>query len=294
MINTKKCLICKDGRRNDCLHWHKDPDTGEMWVWCQGKCQRGYSLRGYCFAAGISLSDFLKGDFDFKEAPPLEVQVMQWPARFIPISDPRAEPGVNYIRSRGLTLEGDMYYDLERHGIVFPYYFDNHFCGAQTRYIIPKIDNEGEPQKMDTLPGTRLGLLFGLWNQSRFVTNIKGIGICEGYFNALSLQQAFNFLYGGVANNPWKFICTSGAGITQHHKETIKELKNQGIKVVAALDNDEAGLKGLKKLNDAGAITHYALTQDTDLDWNDILKRDGHKKLAELFIKSIHKISTLD
>jgi len=289
MYNTKKCLICKDGRKNDCLHWHTDAETGEIWCWCQGKCQRGYSLRGYCFAAGISLSDFLKGDFDFKEAPPMEVQVMQWPARFIPLSDPRAEPAVTYIKGRGLTLEGDMYYDLERYGIVFPYYFDNHFCGAQTRYIVPKIDNEGEPQKMDTLPGTRLGLLFYGWNQARFVGNVKGLVVCEGAFNAICINQALNMVYGGISNNPWRAISCSGAGATKHHQETLKELKEQGIKIVLAPDTDEAGMKMLKKFITAGSVTHFALT-GTSEDWNDTCKELQHAKFAKFFLSRIKKI----
>src|ERR1035437_3234681 len=137
MINNKKCLVCNLGLRNDVLNWHIDSDDGSIWCWCC-KCNRGYSIRSYCFQAGISLPEFLKGDFDFKEAIPNEVNVMEWPARYIPLSDTRAEEGVNYICSRGLTPEGDMYYDVERNGIVFPYYFENHFCGAQTRFVVPR------------------------------------------------------------------------------------------------------------------------------------------------------------
>lgn len=291
LMFTKKCLICKAGTKNDCLYWHKNPDSDEIWVWCQGRCQRGYSLLEYCNQANIDLASFLKQDFDFIESKPNEVRAMAWPSSFIPLSDPRAQPGVDYLKGvRKLHLEGDMYYDMDRNGIVFPYYFGNHFCGAQIRLIIPKDLGDGEFQKMDTIPGTRLGLLFGLWNQSRFVTNIKVVGICEGYFNALSLQQAFNRKYGGIANNPWKFVCTSGSGISEHQKETIKELKEQGIKTIAAMDTDLAGLKGLKKLTESGAISHYAITGDTEKDWNDKLKELSHEELAMFFLKNIHKI----
>jgi hypothetical protein len=288
-INTKKCLICKDGKKNNCLHHHKDPETGERWIWCQGKCQRGYSLRYYCFEAGISLANYLRGDFDVKEAPPNEVAVMGWPTRFIPLSDTRAEVGVEYIRSRGLTPEGDMYYDIERNGIVFPYYFDNHFCGAQTRFVEPKVHPDGEIQKMDTLPGTRLGLLFYGWNQSRFVGNVKAVVVCEGAFNAISINQALNLAYGGISNNPWRAIACSGAGATKHHQEALKELKDQGIKIVIAPDTDEAGMKMLKKFKDGGAATHYALTNDTR-DWNDMRRDLQQDEFVKLFLHSVKKI----
>ena len=289
MINTKKCLICKDGRRNDCLHWHKDPDSGDLWVWCQGKCQRGYSLRSYCHNAGISLPEFLKGEFDFKEAPPNELTVMEWPARFIPLSDPRSQPAIDYIKSRGLSPEGDMYYDIERNGVVFPYYFENHFCGAQTRFVTPKVHPDGEVQKMDTLPGTRLGLLFYGWNQAKFIGNVKAIVVTEGAFNAIAINQALNLKYGGIANNPWRAIACSGAGATKHHQEALKEFKESGMKIVVALDNDEAGFKGLKKFKDSESCTHYAVTGDTK-DWNDMAKEMGMVEFAKFFLSTVKKV----
>ena len=290
MINRKKCLICKDGRKNDCLHWHKDPDTGDIWVWCQGKCQRGYSVRTYCHMAKISLPEFLKGDWEFKEAPPNELTPHEFPKRFIPMSDPRSEQGREYIKSRGLTLEGDMYYDIEREGIVFPYYFDNHFCGAQTRFIVPKIHSDGEVQKMDTLPGTRLGLLFYGWNQSRFIGNVKAVVVTEGSFNALAINQAFNLAAGGISHNTWRAISCSGAGATKHHQEALKELKDQGLKIVIAPDFDDAGMKMLKKFRESGAATHYTLTDRTE-DWNDCLKEMTHLEFAKFFLKQVKKIT---
>lgn len=283
--DTKHCLICK--RSNNTLHWHKDPESGDIWVWCQGKCQRGYSLRQYCYLAEISLPEFLKGNFDFREAPPNEIQVMKWPLKFIPLSDPRAEKGVSYIKSRGLNLDGDMYYDMEREGIVFPYYFDNHFCGAQVRFIQTRINKDGDEQKIDTLPGTRLGMLFGLWNQSKFVTNVRAVGVCEGYFNALALQQAFNLKYGGVTNNPWKFICTSGCNATKHHQDVMRELRQQNIKVIGCYDADEAGLEGIAKMVKSECVTHISTTQDTSRDWNDVLRDEGHEALATRFLANM-------
>lgn len=288
-FSTKKCLICK--RPNDTLYWHKDSETGDIWVYCKGVCQRGYSLRQYCHLGEISLPEFLKGDFEFKEATPNELQVMRWPSKFIPLSDPRAEKGVQYVQSRGLNLDGDMYYDVEREGIVFPYYFQDHFCGAQIRFLKTRINKDGDEQKIDTLPGTRLGMLFGMWNQGPFITDIKAVGVCEGYFNALSLQQAFNLKYGGVAKNPWKFICTSGCNVTRHHQEVLRELCSQNIKVIGAYDADDAGREGLAKANKVGAITHISTTLDDEMDWNDVLKKEGHESVAKRFLSNLQKVS---
>lgn len=286
MIDTKHCLICQ--KSNKTLHWHSDPDSGDLWVWCCS-CNRGYSLQSYCFHAGISLTDFLQGDFQFEEAQPNEVKAQAWPIRFIPMSDPRSEPGVNYVNGRGLSLEGDMYYDIERNGIVFPYYFGNHFCGAQTRFIVPRVHPNGDIQKMDTMPGTRLGLLFYNWSQSLFVGNVKGIIVTEGAFNALSIQQALNRKYGGIVKNPWRCISCSGSGATQHHRDSVKDLKDQGMKVIIAFDSDDAGFKGLKKFKDSDALTHYALTDNDEMDWNDALKQMGHTEFAGYFLSKVQK-----
>ena len=181
-----------------------------------------------------------------------------------------------------------MYYDTQREAIVFPYYYENVFVGAQTRLITP-WERDGETVKVLTLPGTRLGLVFYNWNQSPFVTNIKGIILCEGAFNVLAIQQSLDKLYGGVLKNPWKVVATSGCGTTKHQMEKIAELKEAGIKVVCAFDSDEPGLKGLTKLRKEDVITHYALVEDTAMDWNDMLKEKG-EEFAQYFLNRIVKV----
>lgn len=287
----KKCLICKGGKKNDCLYWHLDEKTGLPWVWCSGKCQRGYSLEQYCDIAGVDINEFIKNGIDLvKEVPSNEVQAMAWPSTFIPLSDPRAEKGVEYIKSRGLNIDGDMYYDLNEEGIVFPYYVENHFCGAQVRFLEERINEDGDKWKITTLPGTRLGLLFYGWNQGKLLAQVKGVIVTEGAFNALSIQQALNSLYGGLSRCPWRVIACSGSGVSEHQAETLKELKDRGIKVVCASDTDEAGIEMYKKLNKFQAITHYAFTGDTDKDWNNLLAEMGHQEFAKFIIKSIKSI----
>ncbi len=283
--DNRWCLICRP--KNRTLYWHKNAETNDIWCYCN-KCDRAYSLHDYCYKAGIELADFLKGDFQIEEARPNEVQAMAWPASFIPLSDPRAQPAVDYLKNvRKMSLEGDMYYDMDRNGIVFPYYFGNHFVGAQIRLIVPKDLGDGEFQKMDTIPGTRLGLLFYGWNQSRFVGNVKGVIITEGAINALSLQQALNLRYGGIARNPWRAIACSGAGATDHQKDAIKELRDEGVKTIVAPDTDEAGVKMFQKFNDHKSVSHVAFTEDTEKDWNDMLKDLGHKDLADFFLGKV-------
>lgn len=265
-LDTKKCLICNGGKKNSTLYWHRS-DT-DIWTWCN-KCDRGYSIHQYCYLAGLSLTEFLQQSFDFQEAKPNEVQKVEWPRSFVPLFDKRAEEGLEYLKSRGIDPDGDMFYDTFRKGIVFPYNYDKVFCGAQIRFIHPYVDADGQLRKIDTLPGTRLGLLFYGWNQSEFLPTVKGIIVCEGAFNAICINQALNSVYGSILTNPWKAIATSGSGASKHHVESIKELKDKGLKVILAPDSDEAGLKMLKKFNDAEAITHYVLTEDDEKDWND-------------------------
>ena len=283
MLNTKKCLICK--RPNDTIHYHRDLETGDIWLWCSGRCQRGYSLYQYCHMAGLSLRQFLKSEFDFQESAPNTVNRMEWPANYLPLSDPRSKLGLEYIKSRGLDARGDMYYESDRNAIVFPYYFQSVYVGAQIRFIEPEGDH-----KMESVPGTRIGLLFYGWNQELFVTKISGVIVTEGAFNALSIQQSLDELYGGVARNPWKCIAASGAGATQHQRDKIKELKDQGLKIVIAPDYDDAGLKMFRKFLQHGAMTHYAFTMSKKADWNDFLVKLGKKETAKFFLQSIRDI----
>jgi len=283
-FNTKRCIICNP--KNDTVYWHEDEHTGAIWCWCN-KCGRGYSVQDYCATAGVSLKEFLKNDFKLETSAPNEVQALSWPNQFIPMYDPRAKKGVDYIKSRGLDLDDGMYYDLVREGIVFPYYYSSTFCGAQIRFLEPKLDEDGKPQKITTLPGTKLGLLAYNFSQDPFRTNIKGVIVCEGAFNALSLQQALNEQFGGVLNNPFRAIALSGAGVSQHHIEMLKDLKDQGFKVICASDTDSKGMMMILKLKEHDAVTHYAFTGDDELDWNDLLQKSNKKSLAKLFLGSI-------
>lgn len=287
-FNSKKCLICKGGKKNDCVFWHKDPDTGEIWAWCQGKCKRAYSLYEYCFLAGISLKDFLRSNLSFEEAQPLEVNAMSWPRSFHPLSDPISRQALDYLKSRGLDSPGEMYFDSSREGIVFPYYLNNTFVGAQIRFIESRVDEDGEPWKITTMPGTRLGYLFWGWSQQPFATNVKYIVVAEGAINAASLQQALNKKFGNLLKNPYRCISTSGASITKYHAEKLKELIDSGLKVIAAPDNDEAGIKMFERMAKDGACTHYAFVDEDGVDWNDVLRKPD-VDLASYFASRLRK-----
>jgi 5S rRNA maturation endonuclease (ribonuclease M5) len=140
------------------------------------------------------------------------------------------------------------------------------------------------------MPGTRLGLLFYGWNQSKFMAQVKGIIVTEGAFNALAIQQSLNMAYGGISHNPWRVISCSGSGAGTLQKETLRELKEQGYKVIVAPDTDEAGINMCKKFTEAGSITHYAFTSDTSKDWNNILQDLGHKEFARFFLSTVKVI----
>ena len=112
----------------------------------------------------------------------------------------------------------------------------------------------------------------------------------EGAFNAVSIQQALNDMYGGVLNNPWRCVAASGSGASSHQVDCLKELKDNGIKIVAAPDSDKAGIKMLQKLQKGDAITHYALTGQEDIDWNDAAKALGKKEFTKWFFSTVKSI----
>ena len=261
------------------MYFHKDEETGALWCYCKGSCQRGYSLYAYCAAGGVTVSDFLKNKIEFKEAVPNQVTKQEWPRNFIPLSDPRAKEGLDYIRNqRGLDPGEGLYYDVNRKGIVFPYFFSSVFVGSQTRFLTPYVDEDGNSRKIDTMSGTRLGLLFYNWNQDAFMANIKGVVVVEGAFDAQALQQSFNKAYGGAISNPWRAIALSGAGATKHQLAQMSALVEKGYKVVCAPDSDEAGLAMLTKFKEAGACTHSAFTGVKGTDWNDIFMEEADPK----------------
>lgn len=291
-LSTKHCLVClneTNKMRNQTLYWHRDSETGSLWSYCN-RCERGYSIYEYTRRSGLSLTEFLKQDFNFKEASPNEVQKIEWPRSFIPLFDSRAKKGIEYLESRGIDLDDNIFYDTAREGIVFPYYFDNVFCGAQIRLIKPWTNNDGVVRKIDTLPGTRLGLLWYNWNGTFTPPNKKAMIVTEGAFNCLSIKQSLDKVYGGYVRSPWMCVSTSGSGLSKHHIDTMLEMKNKGMKVILAPDSDEAGMKMAQKAIKNGCVTHLAITGDVKKDWNDLLKEMGKRQFAKWFVKSIEKV----
>jgi hypothetical protein len=288
--DKRYCLICRP--KNRTIYFHLDEKTGLPWLWCN-KCDRGYSLKQYCETAGIDIDDFLVGEFHIEDGKHDEVNAMAWPHNFVVLSDPRAKKGVDYINSRGISAEADIYYDIDQEGIVFPYYLDNYFCGAQIRFLKERQNEQGDNWKITTLPGTRLGLLFYGWNQGKLLPQVKGVIVTEGAFNSISIQQSLNEAYGGVSNCPWRVFACSGSGLSSFQAEELKRLKDSGYKVIGAPDTDEAGFKMLSKMIEHDCISHYVMVDEEGRDWNDLLKLYGRRYLAKYVIKGIKPINEI-
>ena len=124
LFNIKRCLI--DPKPRNTVYWHQDSESGDIWCYCNA-CGRAYSIYSYCHTAGITLKELLSElkDEDITSTAPNEVRKMEWPSWFLSLSDPRAKKAVDYIQSRGLTLEGDMYYDSQYEGVSFPLFFED-------------------------------------------------------------------------------------------------------------------------------------------------------------------------
>ena len=292
-IDTKKCLICQNEKGrvlNDLIYWHLDPDSNDIWCWCNRE-DRGYSIFEYCAKAGVSLSDFLKQDFTFREVKNNELSRIEWPKNFVPLFSAKAADGVEYLKSRDIDPVDGMYYDIQRKGIVFPYHYDQYFCGAQIRFLEPWIDSNGDKRKIDTLPGTRLGLLIYNWNQKHVHPHTKAFIVTEGAFNALAIQQAFNRVYGDKPC-PYRCVALSGSGASEHHREVFKEQISKGMKVILAPDSDKAGAKMLKKMQEADAITHFAFTGDDEYDWNDVYKEMEDRDFVRWFLERVTNVKS--
>lgn len=213
---------------------------------------------------------------------------MEWPSSFVPLFDHRAKPGMEYLKSRGIDPDDGLYYDTWRNGIVFPYRYDGVFVGAQIRFLDPSSNEDG--RKIDTLSGTRSGLLFYNWDQSNLLPQIKAVIITEGALDCKCIEQSLMQTYGGILKNPWKCIATSGSGSSKHQLDTVKELKDSGYKVVLASDSDKAGMEMLGKYLKAEAITHYAFTEDSTKDWNKISQTMSKEEFSQFFLSKVQSV----
>ena len=290
-MDTKYCLICKKPRKTVYFNMRKDKVTGQptVSIYCCA-CGRSYKLEEYCVLGGITPYQLIKSGLTFNESSEKEVNRLDWPSNFISLLDDKAYKGQEYLESRGLKIEGDIYYDTRKNGIVFPMYYHLDFCGAQIRLIEPRESYDGSITKMISLTGTRSGILVYNWNQMAIPAEVSVVVITEGAINCLSLMQACTETYRGKILNPFKFVSLCGSGATKHHVEIFKDLKNKGYRVVLAADSDEAGVKMFDKFTKNEAITHCSTTNPNDGDWNDILIEKGPLGLFKYFLKGVKKV----
>jgi hypothetical protein len=120
--------------------------------------------------------------------------------------------------------------------------------------------------------------------------HIKGIIVTEGAFNAKCIDQALMAIYPSILHNPWKCIAASGSGASKHQTDTLRELKESGIKVIVAPDSDEAGTKMFEKYAKEEALTHYAFTEDSKKDWNDKRLEMSKEEFARWFLGRIQRV----
>jgi DNA primase len=245
-------------------------------------------LHDYCEITGVSMPT--QDEIDKIANNILEdsrdLQKMNWPVNFIPLWDKRSASGVEYINSRGLQPGNDMYYDIDRKGIVFPYYYDSTCVGAQIRFIDPQPNKT----KITTVPGTKLGKLFYSWNQSNLPSYTRYIIVTEGAFNSIAIQQVLNRHYKTALKNPYRAIAASGSSIGKHRAEILKELIEEDFKIILAADSDEAGIRMFEKAVDMRCITHVTETGKSSNDWNDLLINSDDDELLEKLLGNLRKI----
>jgi hypothetical protein len=285
MSSARRCKICNKPRDTLYVNWN---DNGDIWLYCCS-CGKSYNVLEYCKMTGTDYRDIvLNGNINFNNRTNKnEVNRLDWPAHFISLLDSRAYRGKEYLKERGLRVEGDIFYDIKRNGIVFPLYYEMYFCGAQIRLINPMTNEYGQETKMISMPGTRTSILIYNWNQLSFLLDVKNIVITEGAFNCLSLMQAFDSLYLNKLSNPYKVLALSGSGSSHHHIKKIKELKDKGYNIIIAGDNDQAGLKMISKFIKEKALTHFSLPKKEIGDWNDIMKEKGEEELIKVFLSNM-------
>jgi hypothetical protein len=279
---SKRCLICNS--KHNTIYYHVDRDN-TPWLFCN-RCDDSMDLSDYCALNGIEMptdEEIARVATGIQDSN--ELRKIAWPSNFIPLWREEAADGVAYLKSRCIDPGDNLFYDVDKEGIVFPYYYDSTCVGAQIRFIKPKQDGT----KITTVTGTRLGKLFYGWNQGDLPIYIKYVVVTEGAFNAIALQQTFNKHYGSSIKNPYKFIAASGSSIGKYRGEVLAELISEGIKVILAPDSDEAGVSMFEKAIQSNCLTHWTIAEGLG-DWNDILKNNGEEALKREFLKNLKKV----
>jgi hypothetical protein len=179
-------------------------------------------------AFSLSLRDF----YDEDPPPPELVEHQRglpWPLDFYPIDHPYSARGLEYVLSRGITMEVALHYGLRycpvQKRVIFPVMVGEKLLGWQARYILATSWDDEEAGVTKTIPkilttGKRDSVLM-------FQDNLVGSDhaiICEGPVDAIKCHLA-----GGN-------VATMGKVVSQ---QQIQIIKGSGVrKIYLGLDRD--------------------------------------------------------
>lgn len=237
--NQSFSLTCPECDKKDKVNIHRTNGNYICYVCADSGKIKGskpeYLLQKYtgesvqdikAFLYGITYEQ-LSGEFkldleDKKREVVVNLDQTTIPMGYVHLNEPEALPGVNYLKSRGISLEvafqyGIMYSEFVRR-VLFPAYIESELVGYQARTIdlvteenIKAISSKGNWRSSHVMFQNRL-------------KNQKHAIVCEGPVDAIKA----NLLGGNIA--------TLGKNISANQ---ISLLKNSGVKrIYLGLDDD--------------------------------------------------------
>jgi len=171
-------------------------------------------------------------------------------------------PVLDYIHSRGLTINDFNFYWTSEEGfnnrLIIPYYYQGIIVGYTARRIddgLPKYFSEQQP-----------GYVFNLDSQNEYR---KYVIVCEGQIDAISI--------GAVSVN--------GSEINDAQRLMINQLQRQ---VIIVPDKDQAGKKLIRNALKYNWSVSFPNWDDDIKDINDAVKKYGKLNTLRMIIGSHH------
>jgi hypothetical protein len=154
----------------------------------------------------------------------VSVKVDSSDGKWVPIQE--SVPGYNYLINRMISPY-EFYYNAESDRIVIPY---KDSFGTVFFYQERALRKEQEPKYLN-FKGIKSSSILYQYD----VDSFRGLYICEGVFDAISLKSL-------GYNATTTLSCNAS-------REQLSQLKHYNGRLVVAYDNDEAGIHGIKRFD---------------------------------------------
>jgi hypothetical protein len=243
----------------------------------------GANFSGTAVELDLQLESFF-GDDDIIDVDAVDIPTMAFPLDYYPIDHKHAIKGVDYLATRGISLEVARKYHLRfapaERRVIFPVELGTRLVGWQKRLIVPHEIWNDEEEKLQTAAKMLSSKDVPTAHVVMFANRLVGsshVVVCEGPIDAIKMHKA-----GGN-------IATMGKAIGHGQIKTLRDPARLSREQVSVISTSGIQRVYLALDPDAARETARLVREFSDLETFVVRPPRGAKDLGELSLDEAYQ-----